>query len=242
MLAAPDLLPCPDCDNGVSPRAAFCPRCGCPIEYIKAAAEAERPTEAERPFLLRVQTDRGEGIAIAARFPDGDYLLLHRHLIDGVQALELTPYGTNAPVPYLGLELAHDRPLARLPTPTTNLAPVVVSPAEQDAALALVTDGDSPVWRPAANPIAVGFGADARTNLTAVYMGSLRVPVTREVTWTRVSPKTFREQSARLLAMRHKAPGDDVQQTGPEPSWLTPQMAQEFEATRVLERDKEDTQ
>ena len=116
-----ELLTCPDCTNGVSPRAVFCPKCGCPAEFVKEANTEEEQSVDTRTCMVRVKTDQSKGYGVGVVFGEKRYLVVPRHLLDGCHSLNLTLIDTNAPVHYSSLEIAQDYPLARLATTSTNL-------------------------------------------------------------------------------------------------------------------------
>lgn len=151
-VSAADLLKCPDCGSTVSPRAEFCPNCGCPIEYIKkAAAEqaatnetattAETPTATtataievavpETPQDVRmprvtVATEHTKGSGVAAVMDGREVVLMQQGLIEGANRVEVQPVTTNVPVRCGSMELANYKGLARFATdsPDVRFLPV----------------------------------------------------------------------------------------------------------------------
>lgn len=228
---AVNLVPCPDCEQQVSPRALLCPHCGCPGQAIKDAV-AEREAANRPPPIYPVAVFKAgvqEGVAVA--YTDGEtrYLLLNAYPLMGAASLEITPVATNTSIPYHTMQVAADAPLVRFQTTATNL--VFLRRARLRAGRV-----DDPAWlhsdgrtapRKASEgpPASVAALVDAQTNLVAViahaFDGSpIHVPLS--MTWVDIAPGQFRNQTASLLAA-HQAV---VQKE------LTPEMIEQMKKTK----------
>jgi hypothetical protein len=120
---AADLFPCPDCEQQVSPRAVLCPHCGCPGKAIHEAVAAREAAKRPPPVypVASFKAGSSEGAAVAYTDGENHYLLIDALPLMGVSSLEITPLNTNAPIPYLSMQVTADAPLVRFKTTATNL-------------------------------------------------------------------------------------------------------------------------
>ena len=249
-----ELLSCPDCDNMVSTRAVFCPKCGCPAEFIRKATKdgADASQEEWRTFIVSVQGDQGSGYGVAYQENGTRCILVDQKLLDGATSLTLTTLGTNLNVRYTALELADARGLARLVTDSTNVIYIGMGqdpPTTTSSALAFgVTDAGTTVtsvWVdaetqradirtcPDAIPNCVAM-CDASTNLLALCASPPHV-LGREIEWVRVKPGEYRAQSSLLKSLEApvgNTPSADTLKTLKQTVWLTRHMKKR--ADRVI--------
>ena len=198
---AVDLISCPDCKRPVSPRALFCPNCGCPEEAIAERAKSGLTQHARVPDqLLRVESDSKRiEVAFPVEMADGLFAIASLDTIIAADTVALSFLTTNAPVAYGLPEVAVDVPLVRFPISETNLQ--FWCTASQTSEVAEYFDfsrksGGSFSKEPTGRTIAeVSKG----TNLVSVYVAILgkKVPqrVCDGIVWKKITPKDFREQS-----------------------------------------------
>jgi len=215
------LIPCPDCEQTVSPRAVMCPHCGCPGEAI-AETVALAEEEAAEPTLgpvFCVTASAGSGYGVGMIASGLQYLIMDARLLWEADSLTVTAPGTNDPIAYRGLQTAKDVPLARFRTDATNLTFLAVArtaaPAgktfqwmfpcsDAEGSLVLVAAGADPSSVPAhrghPSPLAL---VDAHTNLVGVAFqvagGGYSHALPSEDEWQDTAPALFRAQT-RLLA------------------------------------------
>lgn len=204
VLWADSLIPCPDCTAPVSPRAVFCPSCGCPGEAI---AECARNLQGEQPRaqdqLLRLDTDGQAAFAFPVEMADGFFAVAPLAPLLSAESLTLSFLSTNAIIAYTMPEVAVDAPLVRFPITETNLFFWCVAPQQSIPAATLdysETAGFSFSRESTAHTLA---DVSAATNLISIYVESAgrRFPqrITDTIKWQRIQPKIFREQSRLFL-------------------------------------------
>ena len=203
-----DLIPCPDCEQPVSPRALMCPRCGCPGDAIRKAVTEQESKDQPPPLypVARFKTDGTTGTAVAYTEAGKTYLILDATSLFGTTSLEILPLTTNAPIAYHAMQAAQNAPLVRFETPVTNLVFLKLARIRRQYSsngLWINNDGTTIPCEASESPppFAVAH-IDARSNLVAVIGHTLdaraqAVPVGS--TWIAVEPMTFREQTALLL-------------------------------------------
>ena len=59
----PNLIPCPDCYNPLSPTARHCPKCGFNLD-VALQMEKERETQANRENFQRIQQENPQAMNI----------------------------------------------------------------------------------------------------------------------------------------------------------------------------------
>lgn len=205
-LALP-LTPCPDCEKSVSPRACFCPFCGCPGDAIAASVRPVDQEVARAPDrLIRIDTDTKHGFAIPVEMADGLFAIASLDFLLGAETLTLSFVFTNTPIAYAMPEVAVDTPLVRFPLTETNLAYWCAAPRESSVATYVgnsTVSGLSFDVEPTVRSIAA---ASSATNLVAFFVDQ---PHGRELErfhdallWQRIQPKVFREQAHIFEKMR----------------------------------------
>lgn len=197
---ADNVVPCPDCKKSVSPRALFCPSCGCPGEIIAAEAAAEKPAKNAAPDrLLRVVADERRGLALPVQMADGLYALAPLDLLLATESLTLTFCSTNAPIIYAMPQVASDLPLVRFPITETNLSFWCVAPpdAKPTATLDYTTAfGPSYGVETTARTIASLSAATNLISLIDSVSGKRTAHAIGDAqNWAPIQPKLFREQS-----------------------------------------------
>jgi len=220
-LYAAKLVPCPDSENPVSPRAVMCPHCGCPGDAIAEAVVRAQAVASEPKLgpILNVDTRTGQGHGIGVSVGGVHYLVMDVRLLWQADSLAITPLGTNSPIAYRELELAQDKPLARFRTLSTNVCFLVstrtgsaqreglrtvfpgtahdeyciLRPAEINGANLSAAAGERP-------PVAI---VDAQTNVVGVVFRTRNsgygYALPPEDAWVRAPPGVLRKQT-RLLA------------------------------------------
>jgi hypothetical protein len=196
-----DLIPCPDCKRSVSPRASFCPNCGCPEKAIADLAKSALTQHARVPDqLLRVESDgKRTEIAFPVEMADGLFAIASLNTILAADTVTLSFLTTNSPVTYGLPEVAVDLPLVRFPISETNLQFWCVASQRCEVAGYFdfsQTSGSSFSTEPTGRTLAeVSKG----TNLVSVYVAiwGKKVPqrVWDGIVWQKITPKDFREQS-----------------------------------------------
>ncbi len=247
---AANLIPCPDCERPVSPRAVFCPQCGCPGDAIQEAAAiraaAETDTVPLHP-LARAMTDRGRELAIAYAEGDRRFLVMDMMLLADTATLQFTPIATNTPVSYRALQIADTEPLVRFRTGATNLLFLSRSPqdaGDENDVFWLKPDGSlSPAIPDDQIPDGVSALVNVNTNLVAVVCAfkgrATLAPVPTDTAWRDIAPGDFRRQMALLAQAADAATlSADMATALQQTQWLN--TALEKKAKRLLEPLKED--
>jgi hypothetical protein len=196
-----DLVPCPDCKRSVSPRASFCPNCGCPEKAIAEQARSTLNQAAKKPDkLLRVESDgKRMEIAFPVEMADGLFAIASLNTILAADTVTLSFLTTNSPVAYGLPEVAVDLPLVRFPISETNLQFWCVATQSSEVAGYFdfsQTSGSSFSIEPTGRTLAeVSKG----TNIVSVYVDLFGKKVPQRVwdgiVWQKITPKDFREQS-----------------------------------------------
>lgn len=214
-----ELVPCPDCEKPVSPRALLCPHCGCPGKAIQEAV-AESVAAAKPLPLFPVasfETDIGEGTAVA--YTDGEkrYLLMDALPLMGAANLVITAVNTNTPIPYHSMRVAAQAPVVRFETTATNLVFLTRASARTGQVvdpLWLHTDGTTSSSTPLSSPPrSVVALVNTATNLAAVFgrtTEELPIPVPAYADWIDITPKVFRDQTALLLDAQQRTVRKDM--------------------------------
>ncbi len=248
-----DLVPCPDCDQPVSPRAIMCPHCGCPgdaiAEYV-AATEAEKAAPPVYP-VAELKTDSADGWAVGYTHGAGNFLIMDAHLLAAATTLDISPITTNAPVAYQQMQIGTETPLIRFRTPSTNISFLAVARSlntAEDKMLHLHADGrTTPADPGSASDRGVVGVTDSRTNLVGIARhvdgktSVLLLPEGREK-WKDITPGDFRRQTtilkdaAKALAEGTTVPQDLLDQLG-KTDWATTYFKQE--SNRILRKTKE---
>jgi hypothetical protein len=196
-----DLIPCPDCKRSVSPRASFCPNCGCPEKAIAEQARGTLNRDSRKPDkLLRVESDgKRTEIAFPVEMADGLFAIASLNTILAADTVTLSFLTTNSPVAYGLPEVAIDVPLVRFPISETNLQFWCVASQSSEVAGFFdfsQTSGSSFSIEPTGRTLAeVSKG----TNIVSVYVDLFGKKVLQRVwdgiVWQKITPKDFREQS-----------------------------------------------
>lgn len=254
-----DLLICPECTNQVSSQAIACPKCGAPIEFIKAtlAKKAALLTQDRRTFVARIETDQGQGFGVAVQEGARRFLVFDAALIECAESLIIHALATNDLVAYQGIEIADTGGLTRLPTDATNLVFLHLSPLAESTTptLAVAVTTTHSLATNAIESIEVrgnrigltrpvpGLAAAfAGTNLIAVAVaGSNKEmqPLSPGVRWIAVKPADFRKQTRFLSACEKSSATDADKAAGrrrelQSTSWLTTDLRRR--AATALER------
>lgn len=262
------LLKCPECANMVSESAVACPKCGAPIALIKEAVAVNSRTNAavhteNRNCVASIQTDTASGFGVIVAQAGTQFVIFDQRLIEGAESLTILATTTNTLMRYDKLELATDRPLARLVTDSTSVIPLRMSSAgAADAndllSLSVVsTNGqvsvkkiegasqDSRTVSLNAAPGRMVCVCDSMTNLVAVVLNkpsdNTAIKVGGVVQWIAVEPADFRKQT-RLLAQAtasaengrtDRAQRKMLGKTLESTSWLTPHLRER--ATAIIQ-------
>ena len=249
---AADLVPCPDCDQPVSPRAIMCPHCGCPgdaiAEYV-AATEVEKAAPPVYP-VAELKADSADGWAVGYTDGAGNFLVMDAHLLAAATTLAISPITTNAPVAYQQMQIGTKTPLVRFRTPSTNISFLVVARSlntAEDKMLHLHADGrTTPADAGSAPDRGVVGVTDSRTNLVGIARhvdgktSILLLPEGREE-WKDITPGDFRDQTrlltvaARAIAEGTTVPREIMEQMG-KTDWATTYFKQE--SNRILRKKK----
>lgn len=245
---AGDLIDCPDCGSPVSERAIMCPQCGCPASGIFEAVEMKHAAAkllAPRP-VVKVQSDKATGYAIAVSGNNKRYLVADSALMDGAASLSITLLATNTSVRYLSFQFAKNKPLVRFYTDSTNLvfldiAPEVDLKHEKDfiwlapdifndciyTGKVTVSGSFELVNSPERVPLVAL--SDVETNIIGVVCGindkQIMVTVTDEIDWVTVRPLDYRNQTKLLVeadkAVKEGRVSRDIMERLDKTEWLT---------------------
>lgn len=232
VIAGVALFTCPDCDNAVSPRATFCPKCGCPGDDVRKHHEdlAKKVVPDPRTYVLSIRSSNGTGMGVVVTEADSTYAVFPSSLLAGATSFQISPVTTNEVLSYKDLELADDRPLARFSITSTNVIAVKASsslPLIGDKISASLPSSDSVL---AVTSIASRVSAVTKSSLSfnlaqAAEMGQYplltastnlvgfdtgaEVGISREATlvstrikWVPAGPKEYRMQSGLMSEAR----------------------------------------
>ncbi|MCE9615919.1 MAG: hypothetical protein K8T26_16735 [Lentisphaerae bacterium] len=249
---ATELIPCPDCEQPVSPRAVMCPRCGCPGDVITEAAALRSQTQEPAPSfpIVHAITERSRGFAIAYAEGDARFLVVDANLVADASSLEILPLGTNTPVAYQRMQVAKDAGLVRFETPETNLlflARAATSSADAAGANWLMPDGGILAAAPGTTvPDGALASVDSSTNLVGILCRDSRetslAPLPLDRTWLDVAPNAFRLQMGLLAKAEEETAtariSDETAKMLEETQWLSAYFAKR--ARSVIARSKED--
>ena len=132
------LLKCPDCGSMVSPKAAACPKCGCPADTIRRANPAQAPggVNALQAGVVEVRTDVGSTAGAVVRQGETNYLVVLPLPIEGANTISLRDPAGGDPIVYATVEAAEDRALLRFTLadaslPARSLAESAVKPGDR---------------------------------------------------------------------------------------------------------------
>lgn len=204
VMAAP-LVRCPDCEKPVSPRAVFCPACGCPEEaIIEVAKSPDSAVPREPDRLLRIDADGQRGFAFPVEMADGLYAVAPLEFLLAKDTLALSFFSTNAPVSYDAVEVATGAALVRLRLAETNLAYWCAAPERNEPAATLDVSMVGGMAFGREITVRTLAQVSAATNLTAILSAVNGTPEAQRlsaVTWLPVRPKAFREQSRAFLRL-----------------------------------------
>lgn len=237
VVQATNLVPCPDCEEMVSPRAVMCPHCGCPGEVIHEAV-AQRLEEEEGPPprpVVRVQSDHAQGLGVAVRFDATPYIVMDGSLLGASQSLRLTVIPSEESVSYRSLQIAPDSPLVRFETTAETLLFREAGSQEEGASFLWLTDQNQtlPVDPDQAIPEEAVAKIDADGKIVAVRAGSSRelfLPLPAEEGWIAVPPARYREQMNLLkqaeTQLQTGPASSEVRQRVEATEWLSPYLKQ----------------
>ena len=198
--SAGNLVPCPDCRKSVSPRAIFCPSCGCPGEAIAAAATNSVDDNVKAPDrLIKIEADGRSGFAFPVEMADGLFAVAPLEFLLSADSVALSFLSTNAPIVYAMPEVALDVPLVRFPVTETNLAYWCAAPlASQGTANLDFSTVTGITFAREVTPRSLA-AVSAATNLVSLFItasGSRTAQrLNPEQKWKKIQPKIFREQS-----------------------------------------------
>lgn len=189
---ARDLIPCPDCGEMVSPRAVYCPHCGCPGQAIAAEA-AKRAEETKLKPVVKVVTPGSVGFGVAVLADKKKYVIMDADLLGELESLKMEALDKEGKgVSYARLELADSISLARFTVISDRLEyrPVVRKSGGKPANYLLPNGGT--VSRP--QPAAIAAVDNAGRLLGVKTKSQGFVSLGKDIAWKQVLPSEYRAQ------------------------------------------------